>query len=119
MYGFDWSDFKPNVEEHRTTARVGAAIAFADGTVAIGAPIRGDAFAIVDAHESLADKEIYVLDGDDVRARADQWGPALVSQLPAYTDVTLPIDVEDLPIGCSLDAGVFDLLPAYRSGQVL
>jgi outer membrane usher protein len=52
-------------------------------------------------------------------ARADGWGPALVSRIPVYTDSTLPIDVADLPIGYSLGAGTFDLHPSYQSGQLL
>lgn len=116
---FSWNDLTSTPEDQRSSLRVGTAIAFADGKFAVGAPIRGEAFAIVQPHESLAGKVVEVRSGDVVRAQADAYGPALVSQIPVYTDSTLPIDVADLPIGYSLGAGAFDLRPSYQSGHVL
>lgn len=114
-----WDKFNTNNDDQRTSLRVGTAIAFADGKFAVGAPIKGDAFAIVHPHKSLAGKTVEVRSGDDVRAVADGFGPALVSQIPVYTDSSLPVDVADLPIGYSLGAGAFDLRPSYESGHVL
>lgn len=119
LQDLSWNELTSTPEDQRTGLRVGTAIAFADGKFAIGAPIRGDAFAIVHPHESLNDKVVEVRSGDVVRAQADAFGPALVSQIPVYTDSTLPIDVDDLPIGYSLGAGAFDLRPSYQSGHVL
>jgi len=116
---FSWNELTSTPEDQRSSLRVGTAIAFADGKFAVGAPIRGDAFAIVHPHESLAGKVVEVRNGDVVRAQADEFGPALVSQIPVYTDSTLPIDVADLPIGYSLGAGAFDLRPSYQSGHAL
>ncbi len=116
---FSWNELTSSPEDQRSSLRVGTALAFADGKFAIGAPIRGDAFAIVHPHESLEGKVVEVRSGDVVRAQADEFGPALVSQIPVYTNSTLPIDVEDLPIGYSLGSGAFDLRPSYQSGHVL
>lgn len=117
--GLGWNQFRPTITEQRTSLRAGTAIAFADGHFAIGAPIKGDAFAIVEPHPSLAGKRVDVLSGDVVSAHTDGWGPALVSRIPVYTDHTIPIDVEDLPIGYSLGSGAFDLDAPYQSGHVL
>ena len=46
-------------------------------------------------------------------------GPALVSDVPAYTRNSISVDVTDLPVGYSLGAGVFDLVAPYRAGHAL
>lgn len=117
--GFASSNFVNEIDQQRTSLRVGSAIAFADGKVAVGAPIRGNAFAIVYPHESLAGKDILVGSLDQIRAKADRFGPAVVTDLPAYSGTTLAIDVADLPVGYSLGAGAFDLRPQLRSGYAL
>jgi outer membrane usher protein len=99
--------------------RLGSSIAFADGHVGVGQPIRGGAFALVYPHESIADKEIAVGHGTGVRARANAFGPAVVPDLPAYIGSNLPVDVGDLPVGYSLGTGSFDLVPPYRGGFAL
>jgi outer membrane usher protein len=106
-------------QEQRSSVRFATAIAFADNQFAIGQPIRGGAFAIVHPHESLADKEVIVGANGETRARANSWGAALVSDLSPYARTTLPVDVEDLPIGYSLGTGTFDLFARYGSGYAL
>ncbi len=103
----------------RTSVRAGSSIAFADGTVAVGAPIRGGAFAIVYPHESIAGKEITVGANGDVRAKVDGWGAVVVGDIPSYVSSTIPIDVADLPIGYSLGAGAFDTFAPYKAGYAL
>lgn len=102
----------------RTSLRVGTALAYAGGKFAVGAPVRGDAFAIVAPHESLAGHEITVGDADNPRAIVDGWGNALVTDLPAYSPSSIPIDVADLPIGYSLGSGAFDTYAPYKAGYV-
>lgn len=113
-----WSGLGADLGQQRTSLRVGSSIAFADGKVAIGAPVRGG-FAIVYPHESLADKTIDIGTRDQILARADGWGPAVVPNLPAYSPTSLPVDVADLPIGYSLGAGAFDVRAPYRGGYAL
>ncbi len=116
---FTYPKFQPSHEDQRTSLRVGTAIAFADGMVAVGAPIRGGAFAIVKPHASIADKDVTVGSDGTVIAKTDRLGPALVSNLPAYANTTVPVDVADLPIGYSLGSGGFDIRAPYKSGYAL
>ncbi|MBS0243568.1 MAG: fimbrial biogenesis outer membrane usher protein, partial [Proteobacteria bacterium] len=103
----------------RSTVRVGSSIAFADGVVAVGPPIRTGSFAIVYPHESIAGKKITVGDQDNPRAVADGWGAAVVPDLPAYAPQSLGVDVADLPVGYSLGSGAFDVKAPYRGGYAL
>ena len=105
--------------DQRTSVRVGTALAFADGKFGIGQPIRGNGFAIVYPHESIGDKTVTVGTGDDVRARTDWLGAAVVPDVPAYSSSTIPVDVADLPVGYSLGAGAFDTFAPYRAGYKL
>ncbi|MDX2158588.1 MAG: fimbrial biogenesis outer membrane usher protein [Hyphomicrobiaceae bacterium] len=114
-----WTAVSRAFDQQRTTVRLGTALVFADGHVAVGAPVRGNAFAIVYPHESLAGKPVTVGADGNVRARTDALGAAVVTDLPAYTTTSLPIDVEDLPVGYSLGAGAFDVRPPFRGGYAL
>ena len=105
--------------DERTSVRVGTSLAFADGQVAIGAPIRGGGFAIVSPHDSLAGREVTVGTRDEVKAVADALGPAVVSNLPAYVATPIPYDVADLPVGYNLGTGQFDVVAPYRGGYAL
>ncbi len=111
--------FKPTAHDERSSVRAGAAIAFADGMVAVGAPIRGGSFAIVKPHPSIADREVTVGSDGTVTAKTDRLGPALVSNLPAYSSTNVPVDVADLPVGYSLGSGGFDVRAPYKSGYAL
>ncbi|MBS0252178.1 MAG: fimbrial biogenesis outer membrane usher protein [Proteobacteria bacterium] len=117
--GISYSRFSVEPGPERTSLQVGTAIAFADGKIAVGAPITGDAFAIVYPHASIADKEITVGDNNNVKAIADSWGPALVTSLPAYAPATIPVDAGDLPIGYSLGAAAFDTFAPFKAGYAL
>ena len=115
--GYDSFDVQPS--DQRTTVRVGTALVFADGHFGLGAPIRSNGFAIVTPHESIAEKEVTVGAPDFVRARSGALGPAVITDIPAYTPTVLPIDVADLPLGYSLGSGSFDVVAPYRGGYAL
>ncbi len=99
-----------------TSVTLGTAVAFADGAFAIGPPIRGHGFAIVEPHESLAGRRVTVGAPDHVHAYADRLGPGLVTDVPAYASRSLPVDVDDLPLGYSLGQGGFETNAPYRGG---
>jgi outer membrane usher protein len=120
--GFDGaslSHFSLEPTDQRSSLRVGTALAFADGKLGIGQPIRGNGFAIVYPHENIGDKTVTVGTGDDVRARTDWLGPAVVPDVPAYSASSIPIDVADLPVGYSLGSGAFDTFAPYKAGYRL
>ena len=117
--GVSMSEFDQASTRQRTSVRVGTAIAFAGGKVAIGAPVRGSAFAIVTPHESLASREITVGSADNVRAETGELGNALVSDLSAYVPESIPVDVDNLPLGYSLGSSAFDTFAPYKAGYAL
>ncbi len=117
--GFDGFGGRPHHNDQRSAVRVGTSIAFADDAVAVGAPIRGNGFAIVKPHETISSKTVTVGSSEDARARTDLLGPALVTDVPAYTNMSFPVDVEDLPLGYSLGSGTFDTHAPYRAGYKL
>lgn len=102
----------------RTSITAGTAIAFAGDKLAVGAPVRGNAFAILAPHRSLGDREVIAGNMDAVRAAADEWGNGLVSDIPAYMPSATTIDVPDLPIGYSLGSGAFETFAPYKGGYV-
>lgn len=117
--GVAWDGFDASPTDQRSSLRVGTALVFADGAFGVGQPVRGNGFAIVEPHTSIAGKAIAVGTGEDVRARSDWLGPAVVSDIPAYTSNMIPVDVADLPVGYSLGAGGFDTYAPYRAGYRL
>ena len=117
--GIDFDNLSGKSTRNRTSLRVGTSIAFAGSKVAVGAPIRGGAFAIVSPHDSLAHSEIKVGSADNILAKADGWGAALVGDLPVNMAGTISVDVDDLPLGYSLGSGAFDTLAPYKAGYAL
>ncbi|MEL7048908.1 MAG: fimbrial biogenesis outer membrane usher protein, partial [Pseudomonadota bacterium] len=113
------SSAAPRLTTQRTLVRAGSSIAFADGQVAVGPPIYGDAFAIVYPHDSLSGNDIDVTHGGTVSAKADGWGAAVVTAVPVYYPNAITVDVADLPIGYSLGAGAFDTFAPYKGGYAL
>lgn len=117
--GVRTSDSRLQPADNRSSVRAGAAIAFAGSKVAVGAPVRGNAFAIVHPHESIAGKDITVGSREQPRAVTDWLGPALVGNLPAYAASNLALDVDDLPTGYSLGEGGFTTYAPHRAGYAV
>lgn len=115
---FRFSDAIEGFSRQRTSVRVGSAIAFAGDRIAIGAPVRGGAFAILAPHETLANNDITAGSPEEPRAKADVWGNGLITDLPAYLPASTTIDVADLPLGYSLGSGAFDTYAPYKAGYV-
>lgn len=96
-----------------------AAIAFTGDHAAVGRPVT-DSFAIVTQHESLDGATLRVAPSETgSRGASDMLGPALVPDLPSYSNTQLPIEVEGAPEGYDLGSGVFQVRPGYKSGYVL
>ena len=96
-----------------------AAIAFAGDHVAVGLPVT-DSFAIVTQHDLLEGATLRVAPGEaGARGASDAFGPALVPDLPSYSNTQLPIEADGAPEGYDLGSGVFQVRPDYKSGYVL
>ena len=115
---FTADPFDASFTDQRTTMRIDTAFAFADGMVAMGLPIVGS-YAILDMHDSLADKSFFVGRHEHIRARSDFLGPALLSSMPVYSDTQIGFDVDDLPPGYDLGAGQFSIHAPYKAGYGL
>jgi outer membrane usher protein len=103
----------------RTAVNAGWGTAFADGAFAFGRPVR-NAFAIVDAHDNLDDSHIRIAPSKEThRAQIDLFGPALIPDISAYGQASLPYDIEDAPAGYNFGTGSFSLHPSYKSGYLL
>jgi outer membrane usher protein len=104
------------VQPPRADVELGTAIAFAGGRVAWSRPITGS-FVIVDRNTQVANQFIGVNpNGSAYAARADRLGPAVISGLEPYRVGTLRIEAPDLPLGMSLGADRYAVLPTYQSG---
>jgi hypothetical protein len=106
--------------ERLTSARLGTAVVFAGGKVAVSRPIT-DGFAIVVPHPSLKGQTVGINPRGERAyiAEADAFGPAVIPDLTSYQVRRILIDVPDLAIGAELGQDVFDVVPTIRSGTII
>lgn len=109
------------VDNRAVRAQVGTAVAYADGTFAIGRPIT-DSFVMASPHEDLAGERVAL--GSSVRAGSPEatsgaLGPALSSRLSSYNRQTIAYDLVGGNAGIDIGTGVETVLPPYRSGYRL
>ena len=116
-HGSSYETLDARTARHRTQLSLQQSWAYADNQWAVGRPI-DDAFAIVVPHASLKDKRLLSSNRDgDVRARNSSWSKAVVlSDLSAYTNSIIDIEVEDLPLGYNVN-GSLVFSPLHRSGH--
>ena len=115
----DFKGLGSEVYNDRTTLNVGTALAFADGEVAFGRPVRSS-FAIVDTHKSLAESDVRLAPSQDTyQAESDGLGPLLISDIAPYTVSSLPYDIENAPVGYDFGSGAFNFFAPYKSGYDL
>jgi outer membrane usher protein len=108
-----------DLNSKRTLVNVGTAVAFADGNIAVGRPVRGG-FAIVSPHKSLENSQVKLDTFQDKhRAESDGLGPLLVSDISAYAPSSVPYDVDDLPLGYDIGTGSFNFVAPYKAGYSL
>jgi outer membrane usher protein len=107
------------ITDQRSSFRFGSAIAWADGSFAIGRPIY-DAFAIVHPHDSIRAANISLNpDQGSYTSRSGDLGAALVNDLGAYAERTLSLSVDGAPVGYDIGKGSFRIFPGYRQGYNL
>ena len=105
-------------DDQRVRLQFGTSIAFADGHFGIGRPI-ADSFAVVGAHETLRDHKVIVgrdLRGNRYEASSGSFGAAVLPRLFSYSAQDIKYDVDDLPVGYDIGAGVVRVNPPLESG---
>lgn len=105
-------------EHHRTQLQHGGSLAFADGKLALGAPVR-NGFAIVYPHDTISDADVVVGNPDAPRATGSSWFPAIVTDLPPYANVQYPLDATNIPDGYALGASHLNVKAPYRGGYAV
>ena len=114
-----YTDFSNGTNNHYSQIRASSGIAFSGNSFAIGRPI-GESFAIVKQHSSINDNYAEISPTiSGARVYSDNLGPMLIPDLAAYNEQVLNYDVDNLPIGYDLGAGVFMLSPGYAQGYNL
>jgi len=93
----------------------GGGVALVEGRTMLSRRI-GDAFAIVEVPE-YADVGVYV--SNQVVARTDKQGVALVPRLLPYQNNPVRVDPTELPLDAQIDATQVNAVPYFRSGLVL
>ena len=112
--------------ERRSSLGFGTAFLFADGHYTIGRPV-ADSFALIVPHPALAGLTVGadpVTIGDEkvpdhYLAEADLFGPAALSNMPAYQVNATKVVVPDLPVGYTLGPDQFQTVPSFHSGAVI
>lgn len=114
------NDFANVTNDQSTSFRIGSAIAFAGGKVAIGRSIY-DSFAIVYPHHSLKGGVIAgeSLEGGRYTSRSGALGPALDNTLTAYVNQSVHYDAIRAPVGYDIGEGIRRVHPTYRSGYTI
>ena len=101
------------------SAALGTAIAFADGKVAMGRPVRG-AYALVDKHPALTDSKLRMSPSENGdAAESDGLGPLIVSDISAYAQTRIAYDVDEVPDGYDIGNGSYDFVAPYKAGYGL
>lgn len=107
-------------DRNSVSLRLQSGLAFAGGSWGVGRdPGRG--FALIDRHASLRDADILVSLGasDRLDARADAFGPGILSLNSPYRPQDVRIGATDLEPGYFIGAGRYTLLPGALTGQRL
>ncbi|CAM4316170.1 fimbria/pilus outer membrane usher protein [Vibrio agarivorans] len=95
-----------------TRLELGTAIAFSGSNVAIGRPV-GESYAVVSTHNNLSSNKVLLSPSSQGSARAEinHGTNVLLPDLIAYAPQLITYDVEDLPPGYDLGAGLFSVNP--------
>lgn len=108
-----------NSESSSSAARLSTSLVFADGAIALSRPV-SDSFAIIGTHATLGDRTLRLSPGNDSEiARSDWLGPAVVPDLGLFNTRPINYNVDDLPLGYDLGAGVFFVAPPRAGGYQL
>jgi outer membrane usher protein len=115
-HGRSFDGLTSETTTRRTAVNAGMGVAFADGALAFGRPVRGG-YAIVDVHKSLDQNKIKIDPFEDsFKAGSDGLGPMLVSDISTYSRASLPYEVDNPPAGYDVGTGAFEFFAPYKAG---
>ena len=110
------SGIDENSRRNVTTAKLNSSLVFAGKSIALSRTVT-DSFAIIDKHETLGARRVRIApSGKGEIARTDWMGKAVIPDLGLYKPRSINYDVDDLPIGYSLDEGAFFVKPPRGAG---
>lgn len=103
-------------DDHRIN--LSTSIGIADGKVGVGTNIRAP-FVVVQAHETLADKEVILnpTPQRDAQGKAGNTVAGLVSLGSAFTDSGLTVDVTNAPLGYDWGPGTYSIVGGSATGH--
>ena len=102
-----------------TTLRAATALVYADGNIAVSRPVTGS-FAILAKDASLAESTVEITRrGEEVLARSDALGPAVINNIAPYTNRPIAYDVDPLPVGYDLGEGGVRVVAPYAAGYAI
>jgi outer membrane usher protein len=103
-------------DSRRTNVRLGTALVYVDGSVALARPIT-NSFALIARHPNLAGHAIGIDPIEDAyNVQSDWLGAPVVPDLQPYVRRNIAIEAPALPPGYDLGPTVYTLEPSYRSG---
>lgn len=113
-------DFDTNgIESQRSSLRLGTALVFADGHIAVSRPIY-DSFLMVAPHKTLEGADAYIDPREGhYTAKSGTLGGAVDPTMPAYIPRLATYDVPEAPVGYDLGAASVRVKPPYRGGYLV
>jgi len=121
---FDYIEFRDSDAPEALTSSsanfaVGGALVMAGRQLALSRPVQ-DSFAIVKTHSTLKRRSLTLNPSSRGNsASTDFLGPAVQPSLGRYSQYTLGFDVDNLPLGYDLGAGLFRMSPPLGAGYLL
>jgi outer membrane usher protein FimD/PapC len=118
-HGTYYKQLNSRTAYHQSRLSGAASLAFANTSWTVGKPIE-DSFALVSAHSSLSGKKISLgRTESQYRASNADFNTILLSDINAYDNSTVTLDVDDLAPGYDIGAGAITFYPSYKSGHVV
>ena len=106
-----------NKSQHISQVSLGTAIIYTGGHFGISRPM-SDSFIMVSKDKSLKEYTIGVNPSKSkgYQAKADMFGPAIISAVPNYQSQTICVDTSTLPLGLDIGPSSYKVMPLYKSG---
>ena len=112
------SPFDSSDGDGQTTLSVATSLVMADGHFGIGRPVY-DSFLLAAPHKSLKAQVNIEPSPEGAQARSGAFGPAVYTELSAYTPRNVIYTVPNAPAGYDIGEGSVHVRPPYRGGYLV